>query len=697
MHNVEKMSNFATDSLCKALWPCYIQTYRMKKFKALMAAMMAAACLSANAADTEATIHVDSRVKFQHVTGFGGFSPSPTWQYWLNDSDMDKLFGKGTTQLGLNIVRLYISSNKGAWGAGVANARRAKKYGAFVFASPWTPPKEWKSNNAPANGGSLLESHYADWANYLNDYYKYMKGQGVEIDAVSIQNEPDWKAEYESCIWTGQQMAKFLREQGDKIECKIIAPEAIHFSANMHEPILNDDAACQRLDIMGGHFYGWNGSSYPLAQQKGKEVWMTEFLINERQQNNKLNINWKDDGFLFARSVNDAMLANMSAWVHYSLKRYYGVYGDGEFGTTNNAITKRGWILSHYAKYVSGTTRVRHALSDPSGKLTSSAYLSQTGDSIIVMLLNPSDNNVTTTFQLPFNTLGGATVLTTESSTKNAKKTALTLDAETFEPTLQVEPWSVNTFIFVKSSDRDDIPSIDEDDLEEVFADHFDLSGGGCIPAGWKATFENGTRGAGNYDSGPRIMNFSNEGLIPYAFYFRTGSSAGKLTYGEDTKNRLYLEPGSYTLSYSLIGWKVKPTITTTVKVGTKQVGKLAAAPKYSISTYGSASRITQSTDLSIDFEVATAGNCILTWSIPGLSNGLNECLLGNVRLVKNPDKSDEEDSITQPYATLPYDTTTLPYDPTNLPVIHDMLGRRILKIQHPGLYIVNGKKVLMQ
>ena len=130
---------------------------------------------------------------------------------------------------------------------------------------------------------------------------------------------------------------------------------------------------------------------------------MTEFLINERQQNDNKNINWKDDGFLFAHSINDAMLADMSAWVHYSLKRYYGCLGDGQYGTTNNSITKRGYILSHYAKYVSGSTRIKHVLNDATGRLSSSAYLSTTGDSVIVMVINPSSDTYNTSFTLPFN------------------------------------------------------------------------------------------------------------------------------------------------------------------------------------------------------------------------------------------------------------------------------------------------------
>ena len=129
----------------------------------------------AQAADKTAGINIDSSTRYQHVSGFGGFSPSPQWSYWLGNTEMDKLFGKGENQLGLNIVRLYIGNTKSSWSAGVANAKRAKQHGAFIFASPWSPPAAWKSNNSDSNGGELLESHYEDWAVFLNDYYKYMQ------------------------------------------------------------------------------------------------------------------------------------------------------------------------------------------------------------------------------------------------------------------------------------------------------------------------------------------------------------------------------------------------------------------------------------------------------------------------------------------------------------------------------------------
>ena len=208
-------------------------------------------------AEVKASISIDSRTKYQHVTGFGGFGPSPQWAYWLTNAEIDKMYGTGEDQLGYNIMRLYIANNRNGWSSAINTAKRAKKHGAFLFASPWSPPASWKDNNDDSNGGSLLTEYYDDWAYFLNDFVTYMKNSGgVTIDAISIQNEPDWKASYQSCLWTGNQFVTFLKKYGSKINAKIIAPEGIQFTHSLSDPILNDPEACAELDILGGHFYG---------------------------------------------------------------------------------------------------------------------------------------------------------------------------------------------------------------------------------------------------------------------------------------------------------------------------------------------------------------------------------------------------------------------------------------------------------
>jgi glucuronoarabinoxylan endo-1,4-beta-xylanase len=110
------------------------------------------------------------------------------------------------------------------------------------------------------------------------------------------------------------------------------------------------------------------------------------------------------------------MLGDFNDWIHYAAKRYYGFIGDGQNGTTNGNVTKRGYIIAHFAKFVTGMTRIDANL----GGLEGSAYLSQSGDTIVAVMANATDNAVDMTFDLPFYTQQGE--LRTTGKSMNFKK-----------------------------------------------------------------------------------------------------------------------------------------------------------------------------------------------------------------------------------------------------------------------------------
>ena len=56
-----------------------------------------------------------------------------------------------------------------------------------------------KDNKDINNGGRLLKKNYATWAEYMVKYIEGMKERGIEIDMISIQNEPAAKQEWASC------------------------------------------------------------------------------------------------------------------------------------------------------------------------------------------------------------------------------------------------------------------------------------------------------------------------------------------------------------------------------------------------------------------------------------------------------------------------------------------------------------------
>ena len=424
--------------------------------KVAMMAMLCVGMSSVATAQTKATVRLDAEAKHQHITGFGGFVCSPQFTYnHMSNAEIEKVWGKNST-VGCNIMRLYIPIGKSAWGQSLATAKKAKQMGLIVFASPWGQPSEWKTNgtsnakNSDGTTGKLKRANWADYAKYLEEYVQYMRKNGVELDAISIQNEPDWAATYAGCLWDASEIAEFVKTYGRTISCKIMAPETLAVS-DSYANALNKSDVIDCFDIYGGHQYGGIQSAYKNLAKKGKEIWMTEYLINWNEiENNTRNYDFSKDFFNFFTAINTCMLGDFNAWIHYAAKRYYAMMGDGQRGTSNGSITKRGYIMAHFARFVTGMTRIDATWSGSS--LESSAYLSVTGDTVVAVMSNSGDEEVTLTVDLPFYTQQGE--LYTTGKSKSFSKTVLTLETETCRPVTTIAAKSVCTVLFVRSRDR---------------------------------------------------------------------------------------------------------------------------------------------------------------------------------------------------------------------------------------------------
>ena len=55
----------------------------------------------------------------------------------------------------------------------------------------------------------FLKKNYATWAEYMVKYIEGMKERGIEIDMISIQNEPAAKQEWASCKYEADEEAEF--------------------------------------------------------------------------------------------------------------------------------------------------------------------------------------------------------------------------------------------------------------------------------------------------------------------------------------------------------------------------------------------------------------------------------------------------------------------------------------------------------
>lgn len=86
------------------------------------------------------------------------------------------------------------------------NRNRSLKF----LASPWSPPAFMKSNKKLTDGGKLLPDFKKTYAEYLVKFIKSYRKENINIDYMTIQNEPNAKQIWESCLYTSSEELDLL-------------------------------------------------------------------------------------------------------------------------------------------------------------------------------------------------------------------------------------------------------------------------------------------------------------------------------------------------------------------------------------------------------------------------------------------------------------------------------------------------------
>ena len=382
----------------------------------------------------DAHIYLDSTA--QIIRGFGAAN-IVGWRPDMTDDEIETAFGAGEGQLGFSLLRIRIPPDEDQWNVNVRAASRAHDMGVTLIASPWSPPARMKTNGNVV-GGRLRDDMYDDFAAYLDDFATFMAENGAPLYAVSVQNEPDIQVSYESCDYSPSEMARFVREHASGIDTRVIAPESFQFRRSMSDPLLNDPEALENLDIVGGHIYGGGLSAYPLAREKGKEVWMTEHLDTNTDFEAVMGT---------AVEMQNVMQAGMSAYIWWYIVRYYGPISDGEEGSYRKGeVTKRGYVMSQFARFIRpGAVRV-HADAPTLSGLSVTAY--RDSARVVVVAVNDAAVPLSVRFNLEGGSVGDGVRYVT-SQTQNAERSGeVSVSNNRFAANLSAK--SVTTFVLGK-------------------------------------------------------------------------------------------------------------------------------------------------------------------------------------------------------------------------------------------------------
>ncbi len=484
--------------------------------KKIFTTMLALATVTAIQAASISLAVKDTRK--QTITGFGAASCDGAMKPFGTDTQPARLLYGAESKIGLNIMRMEISpsftgDNWGDydWNGSLPSARIVKQRGGIVFGTPWSPPGEYKTNGTAQGGnsdsqgkkrGKLREDCYDKFFPWLNTFLKWMKSKGVTVDAVSIQNEPDWWVDYSGCLYDPADLVKLVKNYAYMLDretysgVKLISGESLGFTQNYTDPLMNDPTCREQIDIVAGHLYGHAPLTYMkqsavLAAKYGKEVWMTEHSVTDNIDHLP---NWHEQ-LIFAEELNECMLAGCTGYIYWYMRAHWAFVGTGEtkynvgdMKNTKNKLLPRAYVMSHFSKHVTGSTRLVTSRDKTSGEGATheySAYIK--GDSLIVMAIDTTKNGVDLKILLPYQVKSGTHLLSTGNEPeKLCQESPIAIDEPTKEVIVPMPARSLNTYIFMidKGSTAIEERAVDTDDTKVYYDIHgrrLDTPKGLCI------------------------------------------------------------------------------------------------------------------------------------------------------------------------------------------------------------------------
>jgi glucuronoarabinoxylan endo-1,4-beta-xylanase len=398
-----------------------------------LASIVASTILLASAVASAQTDAINFGTTYQTIRGFG---TSTAWQPVLNSTQANNLFGVGAGQVGLTILRSRIdpSSTTGGsnWATERSNAQQAQSINSqvIVFATPWTPPAVWKSNGS-VDDGTLNTADYDNFANYLNAFIAYEKAGGVNLYAISVQNEPDFLPSYESCGYSGAQMDAWIAQEGGKINTKLMMPESDSYNLNESDPTLNDSNAVGHVSIVAGHNYGVNPFYYTNAKNKGKDVWMTE-------------VTYTPANGAAQPSISDAIAAAELYHQSMAVAQYNAyVYWWTPLLLNGNSPNLDAYALGQYSKFV----RPGYVMTGANYNPTSGVYVTsyKGNNNYVIVAINSNGGSSNITFDISGATVTSVTPYQTSASNQLAQLGAVGVSNDAF--TYSLPGQSITTFV----------------------------------------------------------------------------------------------------------------------------------------------------------------------------------------------------------------------------------------------------------
>lgn len=403
----------------------------------IAAALLAQSGAGALAAENEKTVTDRAEVVNVYVNTFedkqtikgvgGGFTWYNTWLAAAqNKAEIyDLLFN----EVGLDVMRIKNFYNykdidfaeiSAADKENIESAEKAAGKNIPVLMSSWAPAAEMKSNGVEGDGGTIKKDAdgnymYKEYGEHYAKAIEAYRSAGVKIDYFSIQNEPDFRADYDSCLLSAyetEDSAQYSKALDAVYEAfkpldnppLLLGPDSMTSSftniKNMIQPSI--DHGDGRVAAIGHHLYGGgseeNPDQYVRSMNKLRDnypdipKWQTEYY-----RGNGVQTAWL--------ITNTFVEEGAEAYIYWNT--VWGIGHDETLVEIENPWDTSGWTtekgyrvddkiysLAHFSKFTDGgDIRVDSSVDYQNSDIKAAAFASPDKSELAIVLTNTKYQN----------------------------------------------------------------------------------------------------------------------------------------------------------------------------------------------------------------------------------------------------------------------------------------------------------------
>lgn len=432
---------------------CYITNEAKKEYWKEVALLEGASC------DCMHVVNIYPSFKRQTIEGFGGaFTEAATYTFSkLPEKEQEEILEAyfGESGLRYNMGRCHIHSCDFALGNytyveendetletfSIAHDRdnmlpmikRAmeKAQGDMVFlSSPWSPPAYMKTNGEMNHGGKLKEEYRALWAQYVAKYVQAYRSEGIPVNYITVQNEPEAVQTWDSCVYTAKEEGDFVRDHlAPALQKAGLSDVGIFIwdhnkeaAFDRADTTLSDPETKALVEGVGVHWYtGDHFDALRLIREKypDKRLFFTEGCVEYSRFADSGEVQKAE---MYAHDMIGNLKAGVEAELDWNLllDEKGGPNHVGNFcaapimcDTQANTVEKRlsYYYIGHLSRHIKRGAKLI-ATTSYTDKVETAAFLNPDGERVVV-LLNKTGEEVEATLR------------------ENGKGTAMTLPAHT--------------------------------------------------------------------------------------------------------------------------------------------------------------------------------------------------------------------------------------------------------------------------